>query len=77
MDFFFQVFFLLLTAFKATELTLLRYNTREKIIIQHTNKLKIGFYLVEEMDMELWIFIIHNHSPTRVILKQEHLKEMY
>ena len=63
----FQIIFLLLTTFKATDLIMLRYNTREEIIIQPINNLEIRFYLVEEVDLELWVFLIHNHSPTRIV----------
>ena len=63
---YFQIFFLLLTTLKATDIKLEHYKNRREIILQPIDDLEIMFYLIEEAKIELWVFLVCNHSPKKI-----------
>ena len=74
MKLFFQLLFLLLTRLKASDTNMLHQDTKKEIVLKPIDALEIRFYLVEEISLELWLFLINKHSPTEKFILNKQFK---
>ena len=66
-----NLFLLLLITLNASDINVLHQDTRNAIILQPIKNLEIRCYLIEKSCLKLWLFLLDNQLPKKILLQSK------